>query len=84
MAFLTQYGKIKAEILVFTMAVLVFPTILLASDAVELQTLEAKKLFLEALHRLAGYPSLLPKLPTFSFCLRMKFTSQAKRQDQPI
>jgi pilus assembly protein CpaC len=46
MAFLTQYGKIKDGILVFTMAFLIFPTILLASDAVELQTLEAKKLTL--------------------------------------
>jgi pilus assembly protein CpaC len=46
MAFLTQYGKIKAGILVFTTAFLIFPKILLASDAVELQTLETKKLTL--------------------------------------
>ncbi len=46
MAFLTQYGKIKTGVLVFSMAFLIFPTILLASGSVELQTLEAKKLTL--------------------------------------
>ncbi len=46
MAFLTRYGKIKTGALVFAMALLIFPTILLANDVVELQTLEAEKLTL--------------------------------------
>jgi pilus assembly protein CpaC len=46
MAFLTRYGKIKTRALIFTMALLIFPTISLSSDAVELQTLEAEKLML--------------------------------------
>jgi pilus assembly protein CpaC len=46
MAFLTRYGKIKTGGLIFTMALLIFPTILLANDVVELQTLEAEKLTL--------------------------------------
>ena len=46
MAFLTQYGKIKTGVLVFSMAFLIFPTILLASGSVELQTIETKKLTL--------------------------------------
>ena len=46
MAFLTRHGKIKTGALVFTMVFLIFPTILIASDTVELQTLETKKLTL--------------------------------------
>jgi len=46
MAFLTRYGKIKSGALVFIMVLLIFPIILLASDAVELQTLETEKLTL--------------------------------------
>jgi pilus assembly protein CpaC len=46
MAFLTRYGKIKSVALVFILALLIFPTISLASDAVELQTLETQKLTL--------------------------------------
>ncbi|MCK4987836.1 MAG: type II and III secretion system protein family protein, partial [Desulfobacterales bacterium] len=46
MAFLTRYGKIKSVALVFILALLIFPTISLASDAIELQTLEPQKLTL--------------------------------------
>jgi pilus assembly protein CpaC len=46
MAFLNQYGKIKSGLLVLTLAMLIFPTISLSSDAVELQTLDAQKLTL--------------------------------------
>ena len=46
MAFLTRYGKIKSVALVFVLALLIFPTISLASDAIELQTLETQKLTL--------------------------------------
>ena len=46
MAFLTRYGKIKSVALVFILALLIFPTISLASDAIELQTLETQKLTL--------------------------------------
>ena len=46
MAFLTRYGKIKSGALVFILALLIFPIISLASDAVELQTLEPQKLTL--------------------------------------
>jgi pilus assembly protein CpaC len=46
MAFLTRYGKIKSVALVFILALLIFPTISLSSDAVELQTLETQKLTL--------------------------------------
>ena len=46
MAFLTQYGKIRTGALVFTLVFLIFPTISLSSDAIELQTLETQKLTL--------------------------------------
>ena len=46
MTFLNQYGKIKSGLLVLTLAMLIFPTISLSSDAVELQTLDAQKLTL--------------------------------------
>jgi pilus assembly protein CpaC len=46
MAFLTRYGKIKSVALVFILALLIFPTISLSSNAVELQTLETQKLTL--------------------------------------
>jgi pilus assembly protein CpaC len=46
MAFLTRYGKIKSVAPVFILALLIFPTISLASDAIELQTLEPQKLTL--------------------------------------
>jgi pilus assembly protein CpaC len=46
MAFLNQYGKIKFGLLVLILAMLIFPTISLSSDAVELQTLDAQKLTL--------------------------------------
>jgi pilus assembly protein CpaC len=46
MAFLTQYGKIRTGALVFTLVFLIFPTISLSSNAIELQTLETQKLTL--------------------------------------
>lgn len=46
MAFLTRYGKIKSVALVFVLALLFFPKISLASNAIELQTLETQKLTL--------------------------------------
>jgi pilus assembly protein CpaC len=46
MSFLNQYGKIKFGLLVLILAMLIFPTISLSSDAVELQTLDAQKLTL--------------------------------------
>ncbi len=46
MAFLTRYGKIKYVALVFVLALLFFPKISLASDAIEIQTLETQKLTL--------------------------------------
>jgi pilus assembly protein CpaC len=46
MSFLNQYGKIKFGLLVLILAMLIFPTISLSGDAVELQTLDAQKLTL--------------------------------------
>jgi pilus assembly protein CpaC len=46
MAFLNRYGKTKTSALVFILVLLIFPTISLASSAVELQTIEGKKLIL--------------------------------------
>jgi len=46
MAFLFRYGKIKSSAMVAILVLLIFPTISLASGAVELQTLEAQKLTL--------------------------------------
>ncbi len=46
MAFLTRYGKIKSVALVFILALLIFPTNSLASNGIELQTLETQKLTL--------------------------------------
>jgi pilus assembly protein CpaC len=44
MAFLPRYGKIKSRAMAFISALLIFPAISIASDAVELQTLDARKL----------------------------------------
>jgi pilus assembly protein CpaC len=46
MAFLNRYGKTKTSALVFILVLLIFPTISFASSAVELQTIEGKKLIL--------------------------------------
>ena len=46
MTFLNRYGKIKSSAIVYIIVLLIFPTILFASGAVELQTLEGKKLTL--------------------------------------
>jgi pilus assembly protein CpaC len=44
MAFLTRYGKIKSGALALVLVMLIFPKISLATEAIELQTLETQKL----------------------------------------
>ena len=46
MAFLIRYGKIKSAAMALVLVMLIFPKISLASDAIELQTLETEKLTL--------------------------------------
>jgi len=46
MSLLTRYGKINSRAMVFYLALLLFPAISFASDPIELQTLETKKLTL--------------------------------------
>lgn len=46
MSLLTRYGKINSRAMVFYLALLLFPAISFASDSIELQTLETKKLTL--------------------------------------